>query len=157
MGNTNTKHPHPPEKFVVQSRRDWDTQVTKLFETESTMTRTVMLPPGVALNDPRLAEGTVVDEIKYDVPLGEVGEWSDETFEADIDGKLLKNQTTHYAVFPNEEFADLGCPRCQMHRVQGMAISRATAPAISGKAKGMDAHSVGEGSTTVGPGSVSLL
>lgn len=77
----------------------------QLFKSRSTLTKTVILPAGVRLNDQRLAEGIVVSERKYMMPAGVLPEWPEDTpFECDVDGRLLppcwgkQKLHAHYAV-----------------------------------------------------------
>jgi hypothetical protein len=78
------------------------------------MTKTVILPPGVHLDDKRINEGVVVAERKYSLPLGNYPEWPETVpFECDVDRLLLppcqgqEHMETHYAVSDTFYFSSI--------------------------------------------------
>lgn len=85
------------------------------------MIKTIKLPPGVQLDDPRLKTGEVVDEEIYleDAPVGH--KWpEDAPFEADVAGNLVppcwgrKHVPAHYAVYPDDRFKGVRCGLCEL-------------------------------------------
>lgn len=125
MGNQQTVavNPSKPQQFVSQAHLDWVKQVEDVYTSRPTLTKTVILPPGVELNDPRLTQGVVVAERTYMMPTGQFPEWPEATpFECDVDGRLLppcwgENRIhAHYAVYPNTYFPELNCGYCNLHR-----------------------------------------
>lgn len=121
MGNGQSNSGDAPGQFVVQSRGDWDRQMSKLLKSKPTVIKTVILPPGVQLDDPRLQYGEVVEESTYELPSGDLGAWpSDRPFEADLDKNLLppawgrKGVAAHYAVYPDSRFQGSRCGICEL-------------------------------------------
>ena len=75
---------------------------------KSCIIKTVVLPPGVMLNDPRLLNGRVVEENQYVRKDVEIWNAGNETFEADIDRRLLPaafkdSGHAHIIVYPNDK------------------------------------------------------
>lgn len=110
-----------PSQFIVQTKADWDEQLTSVLRSKPTVIKTVILPPGVQLGDPRLKLGEVIEETKHTLKLGEKGNWpADVPFEADLDGRLLppgwgqRGIPAHYAVYPNDRFNGVECGLCEL-------------------------------------------
>lgn len=104
-----------PRRYAVSSAKNFTEITNRIYQNQSTVTKTVVLPPGVSLNDPRLANGVVVEERCYELGVGEELSWPDShAFEADIDGRLLpKRSNTHFSVYPDERFAKKDCRICK--------------------------------------------
>lgn len=125
MGNqpTTVKVPQvAPQQFVTQAHVDWVEQMKGLYTHRPTLTKTVVLPAGVELSDPRLGVGVVVSEKTYSLPVGEFPEWPGQLpFECDVDGRLLppcwgSNQVhAHYAIYPDMYFPEINCGYCDLH------------------------------------------
>lgn len=126
MGNLASKGQNfsIPEKFVVQSRGDWEKQTDRVLRSQPCVIKTVILPPGVELDDPRLKNGEVISETTIPANQGGIGSWpADTPFEADIDGRLLRTHpsqqrppSTHFAVYPDKRFSERQCGLCQFTR-----------------------------------------
>ncbi|XP_053991298.1 uncharacterized protein LOC128883214 isoform X2 [Hylaeus volcanicus] len=121
MGNKQSlkTRPYSQKQFITQAHMDWMHQMQNLFLEKPTMTKTVILPPGVHLDDERINDGVVVAERKYSLPLGKYPEWPESIpFECDVDKLLLppcqgqEHMETHYAVYPNEYFPEVSCAYC---------------------------------------------
>jgi len=120
-----------PEQFVVQSRGDWEKQAKSLYRKRPTITKSVILPPGVELNDPRLKQGEVVEEKHYFLDPSELGYWpSDHPFEVDVDRTLVPpcygrpGVAAHYAVYPDSRFTDSNCGLCALQKKAANAIGK---------------------------------
>eukprot|EP01054_Gregarina_sp_Poly1_P001804 Gregarina_sp_Poly_1__1803@NODE_1468_length_4062_cov_97_329161_g972_i0_p3_GENE_NODE_1468_length_4062_cov_97_329161_g972_i0NODE_1468_length_4062_cov_97_329161_g972_i0_p3_ORF_typecomplete_len140_score22_12_NODE_1468_length_4062_cov_97_329161_g972_i09831402 len=110
-----------PDQFVVQSKSDFDQQINKLMRTRPTIIKSVVLPPGVDLSDPRLQYGEVVDEKTYSLEPGDIGAWPEDVpFEVDVDRRLVppcwgkSDLQAHYAVYPNNRFKGSRCGICEL-------------------------------------------
>ena len=113
-----------PKQFAVQAHRDFSTMTRGLFSKVPCVTKSVILPPGVNLDDARLAEGVVVNELHYELEPGQDVEWPDNIpFEVDVDGRLLPpclgndGSNVHYAIYPDGRFVDPECNYCNLHKV----------------------------------------
>eukprot|EP01053_Blabericola_migrator_P008762 Blabericola_migrator_1__8761@NODE_4614_length_1057_cov_30_511111_g2868_i0_p1_GENE_NODE_4614_length_1057_cov_30_511111_g2868_i0NODE_4614_length_1057_cov_30_511111_g2868_i0_p1_ORF_typecomplete_len102_score23_71_NODE_4614_length_1057_cov_30_511111_g2868_i0352657 len=91
------------------------------MKAKPTVIKTVILPPGVDLTDPRLQYGEVVEEKQYTLEPGDVGTWPEDVpFEVDVDKRLLPpfwgkaNLQAHYAVYPNGRFKGSRCGICEL-------------------------------------------
>jgi len=113
-----------PEQFITQAHVDWKAQITELYKRRPTVTRTVILPPGTTLDDERLTLGKVTKETRSVIVGDEVyAGWPvDAPFEVDVDGSLLPpcrgipDIHAHYAVYPDQCFAELQCGYCELHK-----------------------------------------
>lgn len=119
MGNKIAKQ-EVPEQFIISSHGDFNRQLDKILKKQSCLIKTVVLPPGVSLDDPRLEAGKVVEEINYKLPVGEKGIWPEShPYEVDVSSKLVPpafgvpNKSAHYTVYPDGRFAhDKKCGVC---------------------------------------------
>lgn len=97
----------PPS--VMATEPEWDSMMEELLTTHPCVIKTVILPEGVTLDDPRLAEAEEVCRYSYTLPLGQMPELPKGPCESQIAGSLVtdemgptRGRTTHYQILPEE-------------------------------------------------------
>jgi len=97
------------ESQVVQSQHEWLDMIRDITTRQSLVFRTVILPQGVTLSDPRLPFATLSTRRTYTLPLGYIPEFPNPTFEAEIQGSAVPpaigpvpGKQTHYQVLPSD-------------------------------------------------------
>eukprot|EP01069_Polyplicarium_translucidae_P003479 Polyplicarium_translucidae@DN2324_c0_g1_i2.p1 len=95
-------------KTVDEMREDLADLVTR----ESLVINTVLLPPGMSMDDPRLQCATTVSSMSYTQDVGMLPELPEASFDADVEGKLIppfrglrKGHTQRVQVIPDEDLA----------------------------------------------------
>ncbi|EZG67072.1 hypothetical protein GNI_072160 [Gregarina niphandrodes] len=115
-----------PEQFLVSSRRDFMQQLNKILNSKPAVIKTVVLPPGVQMNDSRLADAQLLEERAYELEPGSAGIWpEDAPFECDVSARLLppfwgqSGTAAHYTVYPDNRFdKDIRCGYCENQGVR---------------------------------------
>jgi len=138
LGRNDPRVPKLQRKFVdeacvVQTKEEWEAMMRDFLTWHSVVLKTVILPPGVSLSDPRLPNAVLGSRRTYTLPVGYIPEFPGPTFEAELEGHLVppaygpvQGLRTRYQVI-NEE---------HLGRSESLAIEVAHAQSQSQAASG---------------------
>jgi len=94
---------------VIATEPEWDSMMTEFLSANPCVLRTIILPEGVSLDDPRLLDAEEVSRNSYVLPLGQMPEFPKGPYESQIAGQLVADsigpipgRTTHYQVVPDD-------------------------------------------------------